>query len=84
MIINGFSRKIPLVDEKGYPTQWLQIFGEQVRHLPTLVGAGSPAGNYSANAGRFYIDTAGAVGAKLWIKVLDSVAGDDSQGWELA
>lgn len=84
IVINGFSRKIPLIDDKGCPTQWMQIFGEQVRNLPTIVATGNPNGAYSANAGRFYIDTSGAPGSKLWIKVFDSVAGDDAQGWELS
>jgi len=84
IVINGFSRKIPLTDDKGCATQWMQILGEQLKNLPAIVGTGSPVGIYPALEGRFYIDRTGAAGSKLWIKVADAVGGDLTQGWELA
>lgn len=84
MVINGFSRKIPLIDKEGCANQWMQIFGEQVRQLPPLGGAGSPNGVLSAVAGRFYVNQSAGAGLKLWLKAVDAINNDDTQGWEPA
>jgi len=81
MIINGFSRKIPLTDDKGCATQWMQIFGEQVRQLPMIFGTGSPEGVVEAIQGRQYFDTTGAAGARQYTKALDEIGNDKTMGW---
>lgn len=82
MIINGFSRKIPLIDKEGCATQWMQIFGEQVRQLPMLSGVGSPEGTVEAMATRLYMDEDKSSGYRLWIKTVDAVLSDKTLGWE--
>lgn len=81
MIINGFSRKIPLVDEKGCATQWMQIFGEQVRQLPPIIGDGDPEGVIPALAGRFYYNSTGTPPNRLHFKALDEIGNDPTMGW---
>lgn len=82
IIINGLSRKIPLVDENGCPTQWMQILGEQLRQLPMMAGNGSPEGIYEAQQTRLYMDINKSSGFRLWIKTVDGVGGDAKLGWE--
>ena len=80
IVINGFSRKIALTDSKGCPTQWMQIFGEEVRQLPTIVGDGNPEGIQEATSGRSYIDQ---TAASVYFKRYDDIAGNRSNGWML-
>jgi len=82
IVINGFSRKIPLTDDKGCATQWMQILGEQLRQLPMLAGTGSPEGIYEAQETRLYMDRDKSSGYRLWIKTADAVGGDSKSGWE--
>lgn len=80
MIINGFSRKIPLTDEKGCATQWMQIFGEQVRQLPTIIGTGSPEGVQESISGRLYLDQSTG---SIYSKRYDEIAGNKANGWNV-
>jgi hypothetical protein len=64
------------------PLQVLQIFSQECARLPMLSGAGTPNGTQSARATRTYMDTDKSSGFRLWIKTVDSVAGDAAQGWE--
>lgn len=81
IVINGFSRKIPLVDEKGCATQWMQIHGEQVRQLPNIIGDGDPEGVVSSQSGRLYFNSTGAPGNRLHFKALDEIGNDTTKGW---
>jgi hypothetical protein len=82
IVINGFSRKIPLTDDKGCATQWMQILGEQLKNLPMIAGTGSPEGVYPAQETRLYMDRNKSSGYRLWIKTVDAVAGNPANGWE--
>lgn len=73
----------PIIDERGTMTQHLRRFMNAVARLSILEGSGSPEGVEEAMATRLYMDTAGTAGAILYIKRVDSVAGDKTAGWVL-
>lgn len=73
------DRNIPVVNAQGKPEQNLQIFSDDCAKLPPIVGAGSPEGVVTAQIGRFYLAQGNYPG--LYIKKLDSISGDASQGW---
>lgn len=79
MEVRPIDRNSPVVDSTGKPLQNLQVFCDQVRKLPTLLGSGSPEGAVSAGAGRFYV--AQGDYPALYVKKLDAIAGDNTQGW---
>ena len=76
------TRNIPVIDSYGMPLQVLQIFSQECARLPMLSGVGTPNGTQSARATRLYMDIDKSSGFRLWIKTVDSVAGDAAQGWE--
>lgn len=82
--VSPLSRSIPVVDANGMPTQRTIAFSEACALMQVIVGTGSPENVVKSPAPRFYIDLTGAVGSKLYIKPLDHIGGDTSQGWELA
>lgn len=73
----------PVVDETGKPLRNLNLFTEDVSRLPILFGSGSPNGIIEARATRLYMDTSGGSGSILYIKQVDDIAGDKSDGWIL-
>lgn len=88
MPVNPISRSVKAVDTQGRPTQELNMFTEAVAELEKVTlpatGTGNPDGILEAPAGKFYFDTAGAPGSRLYFKQVDDVAGDKSLGWALA
>lgn len=82
--VNPFSKQIPIVEKDGTPTNRSVAFSEACALMQVIVGTGNPENVVSSPAPRFYIDLAGAVGSKLYIKPIDHIGGDTSQGWELA
>lgn len=83
MRINPLGRTEAVVDEEGRATEKLSLFSEDVARLPVLIGSGSPEGVVEARQTRMYMDTAGIAGSILYIKQVDAVAGDKSEGWIL-
>lgn len=80
MAVNPLSRNQPCVDEDGKPLQNLLIIIEQLRNLEPLSGIGSPENVVSANKLRIYVDENTG---ELYVKKLDAIGGDKSQGWVL-
>lgn len=83
MPVDTLGRSIPVVDEKGKPTQELALFSEAVAALDPIIGTGSPEGVEEARRKRFYIDSNGSAGSVLYVKVLNDIGGDRKQGWIL-
>jgi len=54
-----------------------------VTSLSMIVGTGSPEGVVEARQTRFYLQTDGAATQILWVKKLNDIAGNRTQGWEL-
>lgn len=81
MQVNPLSRSIKVVDQQGRPTQELNLFSEAVSRLSIIVGSGSPEGLVEAERTRLYMDETGASGSILYIKKLNDISGDRSQGW---
>lgn len=52
-------------------------------NLSIITGSGSPEGVIEARATRLYMDTAGSAGSILYIKQVDDIAGDRTEGWIL-
>lgn len=83
MPVNPLGRSIAVVDEDGRPTQELSIFSEEVARFNPIFGTGSPEGAEEARRGRFYIDTSGASGSVLYVKVQNDISGNRKEGWIL-
>ena len=81
--ITPLSRAQPAVDKEGKPTQRFQQLTEQVAQLPPLFGTGSPENVIESGKGRLYVDTSGAAGSKVYMKIFDQLSNDPKQGWEL-
>jgi hypothetical protein len=81
--VNALSRSISVVDEKGRPSQELNLFSEACSRLPVLIGLGSPEGVVEAQVSRLYMNSAGTAGSILYIKRDADIGGDKSQGWIL-
>lgn len=76
----SLDRNNPVVDDKFRPLQRLQMFSEQCAALEILSGTGSPESVVSASKTRLYMDE--NTGA-LYIKRVNDIGGDKSQGWVL-
>lgn len=87
MQVNPISRSVKAVDEKGRPTQELNLFTEDVSKLAIVTmpisGNGDPDGLIEAPFGKFYFDKTGLPGSRLYFKQEDDIAGDKSLGWAL-
>lgn len=71
------------VGSDGRPTfefyNWMQLITDAVNALPPLTGTGSPETVVVSAPGRWYVDTAAAVGAGIYYKE----TGDGNTGWVL-
>lgn len=83
MSLTPIPQSSQVVDGGGYMTQIFRNFLNTVARLSIMTGSGSPNGVIEARATRLYMDTAGSAGNILYIKQVDSVAGDKTQGWVL-
>jgi len=81
--VDNLGRSIKVVDAQGRATQELALFFESVSRLPVIIGTGSPEGVVEAGQSRLYMDDAGTAGSILYIKKLENISGDKSQGWVL-
>jgi len=71
---------MPCIDEARRPMQNLRIIIEQLRGYVPLSGEGSPEGVVSSNKLRLYMDD---LTGDVYIKKLDAIGGDKTQGWVL-
>jgi len=81
--VDNLGRSIKVVDAQGRATQELSLFFEAVSRLPVIIGTGSPEGAVEAGQSRLYMNDAGTAGSILYIKKLENIGGDKSQGWVL-
>ncbi len=73
-----------IVDAAGSMLINFKTWTQQVSDISIIEGTGSPEDVQSAKRSRFYMDTAGSPGSRLYIKTIDQdVTGDDKVGWEL-
>lgn len=71
-----------LIDEGIANTEfhiWMEAVTEAVNNLMPLTGAGTPEATVTASVGRWYVDTAAAVGTGIYFKQ----TGDEATGWIL-
>lgn len=80
MAANPLSPNMACVDAMGRPLQNLLIIIEQLRNYIPLSGSGSPENVVSANKLRLYLDDDTG---DVYIKKLDGISGDKTQGWVL-
>jgi hypothetical protein len=83
-LITQIPPNLPIVDDKGrlavgVPFNWML----NITNLDPIVGTGSPEGVQEARVPRFYVDIAGGVGTTLYVKRLEDIGGDRTQGWTL-
>lgn len=82
-MVKPLDRFEPVVDETGRPKQVLQLFSEEVAAFPPIIGTGSPEGIYESKAGRMYFDLTGGPGNNFYVKSVDAISGNRSNGWIL-
>lgn len=82
-MITQIPRIKRFVDDDGYLTDLSFNWHLNVTNLDMLVGTGSPDGVIQAKQKRLYLQTDGAPRNILWVKVVDSIGGDRSLGWQL-
>lgn len=63
------------------PSQKFQTWITALTNRALIIGNGSPTGVIEAPQGALYMDEDAAAGDILYIKRLDNVGGDRSQGW---
>ena len=73
----------PIVEDNGTMSRPFQDWQELVSRSQFYRGTGTPEGVIEAPEDSRYIDTAGAPGSLLYIKVNDDIAGDRTKGWVL-
>jgi hypothetical protein len=74
---------LKIVDSIGNMTANFKTWSQLVTNMSMIEGSGNPENVVSAMRTRQYMDITGSVGARVYIKTVDSVAGNDKQGWEL-
>jgi len=80
LAVDQLSPNMPCIDEARRPMQNLRIIIEQLRGYVPLSGEGSPEGAVSSNKLRLYMDD---LTGDVYIKKLDAIGGDKTQGWVL-
>lgn len=80
MALSPLSRNNPVVDQDGKPLQSLNLFSEEVARRHLLIGDGDPDGVVESTAPRLYVRADGP--PWLYVKPVNSVAGDRKAGWE--
>ena len=73
----------PIVEDNGTMSAPFREWQELVTRALPIRGTGTPEGVVKAPQDSRYIDTAGAPGSLLYIKVNDDIAGDRTKGWML-
>jgi hypothetical protein len=63
--------------------EWSRQITDEVNGRSLIFGTGSPEGVIEASKGREYMDNTGTASAIKYIKKVNDVAGDKSQGWIL-
>lgn len=58
---------------------WMQIVSDR----QVIIGEGSPEGAIPAGKASLYMDESGGSGSILYIKKLDDIGGNKSEGWVL-
>ncbi len=80
MGVDALNPNIPCVDDLKRPEQNLRVIIEQLRSYVPISGSGSPETVVKANKLKIYLDDDTG---DVYIKKLDAIGGDKSQGWEL-
>jgi hypothetical protein len=82
-LLNSFDQGVKIVNDDGTISQrfraWVQQVTNEVNKLEPLTGTGTPEGSEVASPGRWYVDTAAAVGAGIYFKE----TGNGDTGWIL-
>lgn len=88
MALKPLDRVQCVVNDKGRAETVLQLFSndvaEAIAHLTPAVGTGSPNLVLEARKGKIYFDSDAAPGSRLYFKVVDEIAANKADGWELA
>ena len=70
-----------ITDDIAVPLNHFRVFLDDVYRRGLLIGTGSPEGIVAAEQGREYMDEDGLPGAVKYIKQVNEIAGDRTQGW---
>lgn len=81
-MITQNQRQIPITKD-GFMEPVFFNWQLNVSNLDPIVGTGSPEGVVEARVPRFYVNIAGGVGTTLYVKRLEDIGGDRTQGWTL-
>jgi hypothetical protein len=78
-----YNHSLPIVTDNKASDAFRLWMARTDLGTPTT-GAGSPEGVVKARQFSLYIDTTGAQGSRIYIKMLPDIGGNILQGWELA
>lgn len=78
-----FNFSFPIVDNAGFATLAFQQWVNQASLSIPIIGSGSPEGVVDAQQYKLYLDTSADAGSIAYRKMLPSIGGDTSMGWEL-
>lgn len=82
-MITQLVKGVPIVDDKGRPTEVFWSWAFQITNLQFLSGTGSPEGVVEAQEFKLYEDTSAAAGSNVYIKRLSDIGGNRKLGWRL-
>lgn len=78
MILNAGQ---PIIEDNGTMAQPFRSWALQASKSIPLLYAGTPEGNVTAEQYQFLINTTGASGTLLYIKMQPDIGGNKSLGW---
>jgi hypothetical protein len=81
--IDGLPKTRPFLDGGGVLNTEGRTAMEQMESRIAITGSGSPENMVSSVSGGIYLDLLGTTGSIMYVKLADSVSGDDTRGWEL-
>jgi len=82
--VNRLPNIRAIVNENGILTPESRITLDQLFELIPITGEGSPEGLVDARQGATYYDLSAGQGSRHYIKIKNSINGNQALGWELA
>jgi hypothetical protein len=82
--IDGVPKTRPFVDDNALLNTEGRTAFEQIESRIAITGSGNPEGVVQSVTGGVYYDLLGSTGSIIYVKMVDSIAGDKTTGWVLA
>jgi len=79
-----YNHSLPIVTENKAASDAFRLWMARTDLGTPITGAGSPEGLVEARQFQLYINTTGATGTLLYVKLQPDIAGNKKQGWVAA